>query len=67
MTRAGGVKDELTLSDLRLVTGIEYIQCENRGVYAEIGYVFNRSLEYENVPLQRDLDSAVMMRAGISF
>ena len=67
VTRAGGVKDELTLSDLRLVTGIEYIQCENRGVYAEIGYVFNRSLEYENVPLQRELDSAVMMRAGISF
>lgn len=67
VTRAGGVSDELTLSDLRLVTGIEYMQSENRGVYAEIGYVFNRSLEYENIPLQQDLDSAVMMRAGISF
>ena len=67
VTRAGGVQDELTLSDLRLVTGIEYVQSENRGVYAEIGYVFNRSLEYEKIPLEKELDSAVMMRAGISF
>lgn len=67
VTRADGASDELTLSDLRLVTGIEYIQSENRGVYAEIGYVFNRSLEYAIVPLEQELDSAVMMRAGISF
>ena len=67
VTRAGGATDQLTISDLRLVTGIEYVQCENRGFFLEAGYVFNRSMEYTNVPVQRDLDAAMMMRAGVSF
>ena len=67
VTRAGGATDQLTISDLRLVTGIEYVQCENRGFFLEAGYVFNRSMEYTNVPFQRDLDAAMMMRAGVTF
>jgi hypothetical protein len=67
VSRAGGLTDELTISDLRLVTGIEHLQTENHGFFAEIGYVFNRSIEYINVPFQRDLDATWMIRAGISF
>jgi hypothetical protein len=67
VTRTGGAEDILTISDLRLVTGIEYLQRENRGFFAEVGYVFNRSIEYTNVPFQADLDSAVMLRFGVSF
>ncbi len=67
VTRTGGATDELTISDLRLVTGIEFAQCENRGFYVEAGYVFNRSMEYTNIPIERDLDAAMMMRAGVSF
>lgn len=65
--RAGGVSDELTLSDLRLVLGLEHLQPENRSVFVEAGYVFNRSIEYRNVAFQQDLDSALMLRMGVSF
>ena len=67
VTRASGQADELTIRDLRLVTGIEHLLTKNRGVFAETGLVFNRSLEYTTVPLMRDLDSTYMLRAGISF
>ncbi len=67
VTRTGGATDELTISDLRLVTGIEFAQSENRGFYVEAGYVFNRSMEYTTIPIERDLDAAMMMRAGVSF
>jgi len=67
VTRTGGETDELTISDLRLVTGIEFAQSENRGFYVEAGYVFNRSMEYTTIPIERDLDAAMMMRAGVSF
>lgn len=67
ITRAGGASDELTIRDLRLVTGIEYVQAENRGFFLEAGYVFNRSFEYTSNPIETELESAMMMRAGISF
>ena len=65
--RAGGVSDELTLSDLRLVFGLEHLQPQNRSVFVEAGYVFNRSIEYTNIPFQQDLDAAMMLRMGVSF
>jgi hypothetical protein len=65
--RAGGVSDELTLSDLRLVFGLEHLQPQNRSVFVEAGYVFNRSVEYTNVAFQQDLDAAMMLRMGVSF
>lgn len=65
--RTGGVSDELTLSDLRLVFGVEHLQPRNRSVFVEAGYVFNRSIEYANVAFQQDLDAAMMLRMGVSF
>lgn len=65
--RASGASDQLTISDLRLVTGIEHLQAGNKGVFLEIGYVFNRSLEYKDVPFQQDLDASWMLRTGISY
>jgi len=67
VTRASGLADELTIRDLRLVTGIEHLLTKNRGVFLETGWVFNRSVEYTTVPLMQDLDSTYMLRAGISF
>ena len=63
----GGVADELTLSDLRLVFGLEHLQPQNRSVFVEAGYVFNRSIEYTNIAFQQDLDAAMMLRMGVSF
>lgn len=65
--RAGGVADELTLSDLRLVFGLEHLQPQNRSVFVEAGYVFNRSIEYTDIAFQQDLDAAMMLRMGVSF
>ncbi len=65
--RAGGVSDELTLSDLRLVFGLEHLQPQNRSVFVEAGYVFNRSIEYTNIVFQQDLDASMMLRMGVSF
>lgn len=65
--RTGGVSDELTLSDLRLVFGLEHLQPQNRSVFVEAGYVFNRSIEYTSVAFQQDLDAAMMLRMGVSF
>ena len=67
VTRASGLADELTIRDLRLVTGIEHLLTKNRGVFLETGLVFNRSIEYTTVPLMQDQDSSWMLRAGISF
>lgn len=65
--RAGGQDDQLTLRDLRLVLGVEHLLRENRGVFVETGWVFDRSLEYENTPGEIDLGDALLLRAGIQF
>lgn len=65
--RASGTDDQLTLSDLRLVLGVEHLLTENRGVFFETGWVFSRSMEYENTPGQVDLGDALLLRAGIQF
>lgn len=65
--RPSGTEDELTIRDLRLVIGLEQLLPENRGLFVETGYVFNRSVEYERIPSERELDSAIMLRGGISF
>jgi hypothetical protein len=65
--RASGADDQLTLRDLRLVMGVEHLLTENRGVFVETGWVFSRSMEYENTPGQIDLGDALLLRAGIQF
>lgn len=65
--RPSGTDDELTISDLRLVLGAEKLWNENRAVFGEVGYVFNRSFEYASLPAETELDSSWMLRAGVSF
>lgn len=65
--RASGQNDQLTLRDLRLMVGIEHLRKNNRGVFLETGWVFSRSMEYENTPGQIDFGDALMLRAGIQF
>ena len=65
--RASGQDDQLTIRDLRLVLGVEHLLSENRGVFVETGWVFDRSLEYENTPGEIDLGDAILLRAGIQF
>ncbi|MEZ6035243.1 MAG: DUF6268 family outer membrane beta-barrel protein [Planctomycetaceae bacterium] len=46
--RSNGQHDQLTLRDLRLVLGVEHLLRENRGVFVETGWIFGRSMEFEN-------------------
>ncbi len=67
VTRNSGATDELTLSDLRMMVGFEKIIADNRGWFAEAGWVFDRQLEYIRVPAEQTFSDAYLLRTGISF
>ena len=65
--RASGLTDELTIHDLRLVLGVETVKAGGGGLFAEIGYVFDRELEYRSNRQSMDFDDAFMVRGGLRF
>ena len=65
--RANGENDKLTLRDLRLFLGLETVRPGGGGLYAEVGYVFNRGIEYSNNDEVFEFDDALMLRAGIRY
>ena len=67
VTRDTGEADKLTLSDLRLFLGIEGVRKGGAGRFLEVGYVFNRSIEYSNNDEEFDFGDALMLRGGIRF
>lgn len=64
VSRASGLPDELTLRDIRLVLGVDYLKDGGGGWFAELGYLFNRSIEYRNHQTQVDLSNALILQAG---
>ena len=65
--RQSGVADQLTLRDYRLYFGWERILEGGSGLFAELGYVFGRKLEYEAPSVTQSLGDSVMLRGGISY
>ena len=65
--RANGTPDVATISDLRLIVGIEQINHEASRWLLETGFVFNRKLEYSSGIGDTDQDPTAMLRAGIVF
>ena len=47
--------------------GWERIRDGGGGIFAEIGYVFGRELEYETSLIGESFSDAVMLRAGITL
>jgi len=66
-SRTTGVRDTLTLRDLRLLLGYERLFGAGAKCFAELGYVFGRQMEFAAVPGEIDLDSALLVRAGLSY
>ncbi len=66
VTRASGAGDVVTLSDLRLLAGIER-ESELMTLKAEAGYVFDRQLEYTSDIGSVDLGDAAMIRAVVAY
>jgi hypothetical protein len=65
--RQSGLPDQLTLRDYRLSLGWERILDGGSGMFAELGYVFGRELEYEAQPFDASFDDAVMVHGGITY
>ena len=68
--RADGRDDVATLSDLRLLIGLEgkgnaWGHAYMRNLFAETGYVFNRSVEYASGVGDADFDGAWLFRVGV--
>ncbi|MEX2357595.1 MAG: DUF6268 family outer membrane beta-barrel protein [Pirellulaceae bacterium] len=59
-----GERDSLTLSDMRLVIGMENKRSGGGKSFVEIGYVFARKLEYKHDPAHLDMSDTVMIRSG---
>lgn len=67
LERSSGADDVVTYSDLRLIFGVERKYHNGRNLFAEIGLVFNRELEYESRIGDYDPNTTGMLRAGVKF
>ena len=65
--RATGVTDKVTIRDLRLFLGVEKVRLGGGGAFAEVGYVFNRGVEYRKNEEEYDFDPTIMLRLGMRF
>ncbi len=67
VTRASGETDELTLSDIRLLAGLEKIVAGGGGWFVEAGWAFNRKIEYEASDTEIGLSDGVLVQAGWAY
>lgn len=65
--REAGGTDKLTIRDLRAFIGIETVHTGGAGKFAEIGYIFNRGVEYKNNDEEYEFDGALMLRLGMRY
>ncbi len=65
--RANNTDDVVTLSDYRLMTGMEYKRPNNREFFWETGLVFSRSVEYTSGIGDYNPASTMLIRAGSKF
>lgn len=60
--------DQADINDIRLFAGIEWNHQANLKGFFEVGYVFDRKIDYRFNPANNlNLSDTVMLRAGISF
>lgn len=64
VTRASGLTDELSLRDVRLMFGLDHLTDGGGGWFAELGYAFNRRIEYESTDTERGLSHGILLQAG---
>lgn len=67
VTRQTGQPDKVTLKDLRLFLGLETVRLGGGGTFCELGYVFNRGLEYKSTDVEYDFSDALVFRGGLRF
>jgi hypothetical protein len=65
--RVNGADDVMTYRDLRLIVGVESKDDSGIGGYWELGYVFDRDLDYERGPGDYSPDETLMLRVGSTY
>jgi hypothetical protein len=64
VTRTDGTTDELSLGDIRLGLGLDHIIDGGGGWFAELGYAFNRHIEYQSTQTRVNLSEGIVLQAG---
>lgn len=64
VTRTSGQTDELSLRDIRLMFGVDQVTDGGGGWFAEFGFAFNRSIEYESTQSEISLSDGALLQAG---
>ncbi len=64
MTRAYGQSDVVSLGDIRFLLGLEHIVDGGGGWFADVGYAFNRHVEYESTDEITNLSDGIILQAG---
>lgn len=59
-----GENDSLTLSDYRLIIGMERKTDGGGKSFLELGYVFGRKFEYKDDPVELNMSDTIMLRSG---
>jgi hypothetical protein len=67
VARANGAPDTLSYSDLRVIFGTERKQIGAISRRWEVGYVFNRELEYDSVGSDIEIDDSLFVRAVFTY
>lgn len=65
--RASGADDVLNYRDLRLILGVECKAIGTMDYRFEVGYVFDRELEYASATPKVEPPDTVMIRAGMTY
>ena len=65
--RTSGANDVLSYSDWRIVLGYERKIVGGLSRTFEVGYVFNRELEYESTIGDIEIDDTLMVRMGLTY
>ena len=60
-------KDVIAYTDWRLMFGLEQKATDGGTMFVEVGYVFNRELEYKSGLGNFDPESTAMLRAGLTY
>ena len=66
--RASGLADQVDINDYRVVAGMDWTGARGSTGFFEVGYVFERELQYRSSPLSDvELDDTFMIRVGFVF
>jgi len=67
IAQAGGGQETLDMLDWRLMLGWERKANGGAGVHFEVGYVFERELEFTSTATEIKLDDTMLLRGGVVF